>query len=301
MLTDSPLVYLMIYVSDLAKARVFYEQKLGFPAIEEDDSSVKYDAGNILLCLNLAAHYGIALPSPRDRSAEITFLVRDLDHTRQALEQRGVVFTPTQRYDVGAITDFYDQDGHWFSLYEPSEEALEWTSGEKVRAMLNTYTPPDSTRLDGTPLIYLFLFVRDTNATFAFYHDALGLDNIEGGQCSSNVSVDEEGVVKYDAGGPMIATHHVDEAVAVARGIDPTRMQSIAPVFYVADVASTSQELAARGVKFSLWPTRSQIGVIARFEEPGGRSFYLYEPSTEAMNRLSGHRIQQILAAAQRA
>ncbi len=298
MLTESPVVYLMVYVHDLTASRAFYEGGLGFRAIEEDADSVKYDAGTALICLNRASDYGVPLPAGRDRSAEITFLVHDLEAAAADLGQRGVATTPIERYEVGALADCYDPDGHWISLYQPSDEALGWPSGEKVRAALRQLPQRDGPfALDGAPLIYLFLFVRDTNATFAFYHDTLGLHNIEGGPCSSDVSDDDRGVVKYEAGGLMIATHHVSAAVAAKRGLVPERIKSVVPVFAVPDLAQTTATLQARRVGFSLRPRRSQIGSIARFEEPEGRSFYLYEPSAEALGWPSGPRLQQIIAA----
>ncbi|HEU4324158.1 MAG TPA: VOC family protein [Roseiflexaceae bacterium] len=300
MLTESPVVYLMVYVRDLVVSRAFYEGGLGFRAIEEDADSVKYDAGTTLICLNRAAGYGVPLPTERDRSVEITFLVRDLDAAVEDLAQRCVAMTPIERYEVGALADCYDPDGHWISLYQPSDEALGWSSGGKVRAALQQAPQRDGPfALDGAPLIYLFLFVRDINTTFAFYHETLGLHNIEGGPCSSDVSDNDHGVVKYEAGGLMIATHHVTAAVAAKRGLLPERMKSVVPVFAVPDVARVASELQTRGVPLSLRPRRSQIGVIARFEEPEGRSFYLYEPSAEALAWPSGSRLQQIIAAPQ--
>ena len=49
MLEQARIVYLDVYVSDLAISRDFYERKLGRRVIEEDQNAVKYDGGQIIL------------------------------------------------------------------------------------------------------------------------------------------------------------------------------------------------------------------------------------------------------------
>src|SRR5215211_4602148 len=101
MLTDSRVVYLFVYVSDLAVSRDFYEDKLGLQVIEEDEDCVKFDGGQVILALNRAADYGISLPKGQDISADIVFLVDDLEAMRAALQRRGVEFLPTDWYQPG--------------------------------------------------------------------------------------------------------------------------------------------------------------------------------------------------------
>jgi catechol 2,3-dioxygenase-like lactoylglutathione lyase family enzyme len=304
MLTESRLVYLIIYVSDLARARAFYEHTLGFRAIEEDGGSVKYDAGHIILCLNRAADFHITLAPGRDNSTDMVFLVPDLPAARAALEARGVAFTPTVRYEIGAIADFYDPDGHWLTLYQPSDKAMTWPSGAKIRSVLRSRGKPapvpdavagppaaapaaaHDVRLDGTELIYVFQFVPDAEATCNFYHDRLGLTYLEGGACSQGLTSKEDGVVKYDAGGLMIATHHLEgtqltdgkrpvaadlsEHSCPPREMDPDHTQGVAPVFHVRDIDRVVSDLAARGVRFRNGVMRSEIGAVAPFSAPSG-------------------------------
>src|SRR5207248_1908699 len=52
MIADSRVVYLFAYVADLERSRAFYEDTLGLSVIEEDSSSVKYDAGEVIFALN---------------------------------------------------------------------------------------------------------------------------------------------------------------------------------------------------------------------------------------------------------
>src|SRR5205823_2380210 len=117
LLADARLVKLVLYVNDLAASRAFYENVLDLELLESDEASATYDTGQVLLSLEPASDHGITL-APRDRSADLTFLVDDLDATRDALGDRGLQFTKTLRYEIGATADFYDPDGHWMSLYE---------------------------------------------------------------------------------------------------------------------------------------------------------------------------------------
>jgi catechol 2,3-dioxygenase-like lactoylglutathione lyase family enzyme len=319
-LAESRIVYLILYVSDLAVSRNFYEQKLGLQAIEADEDSVKYDTGLVILMLNRASDYGITLLPGRHEFADIVFLVDDIDGTRAALEKRGVELGPAFRYDPGGICDFYDPDGHWLTLYEPNETAMGWASGEKIRTIWSACgrgnapiigpsagpeKHPGEWKLDGKPLLYLFLFVRDPKEAQQFYNKNLGLVDLEGGPCSSGSGGDEEGVIKYDGGGTMLTTHRVWEARSPddmehpcpPRLLDPTHMGTIAVVFHVADIDQGIESLSQSGVRFSNGITRTSIGAIARFTDPSEHVFYLYEPSAESLRWPSGPKIEQILAA----
>jgi len=202
MLTDSRVVYLFVYVSDLEVSRAFYEDTLGLRVIEEDPDCVKFDGGQVILALNRAADYGIDLPG-RDNSTDIVFLSDDLSAMRTALEARGVKFLPTAWYSVGGIADFYDPDGHWLTLYEPSEEAMGWPSGDRIAAVLRARQrsnggaaspPPRPTssngqgrglQLDGSEIFYVFFFVQDPDEALAFYHEDLGLRDLEAARAAS--------------------------------------------------------------------------------------------------------------------
>jgi catechol 2,3-dioxygenase-like lactoylglutathione lyase family enzyme len=68
MLAESKLVYLFIYVRDLALSREFYEGTLGLRVIEEDPGCVKFDCGHVILGLNRSAVYKVTFPNSRDLS-----------------------------------------------------------------------------------------------------------------------------------------------------------------------------------------------------------------------------------------
>ena len=317
MLENTRLTYLFLYVRDLAAARSFYSDTLGLPVIEEDAGCVKYDVGQAILALNRARDYGIDLPERRDNSTDIVFLVDDLDAVRAGLEAQGVAFLPTDHYQVGAIADFYDPDGHWLTLYEPSEEAMGWPSGDRIAAVMSK-RPPERQRiagpsLAGAELIYIFLFVPDADEAQSFYHDLLGIRDLEGGPCSQATSGDEDGVIKYDTGGVMMTTHFFvdggrnsdrapegeepDEHACPPRDLDSSRMKGAAPAYYVNDVEATVEELRHRRPDFPARVSHSPIGVVATCDDPGGHRFFLYQPSDEAMELPSGAKLAELIAA----
>lgn len=308
MLADSRVVYLFVYVSDLPASKTFYGEKLGLRVIEEDPDCVKFDCGQVILALNRAADFNIPLPKTKDTTTEVVFMVENMAETRAALESRGVELLPTSDDEPGKITNFYDPDGHWYALYEPSEEALSWPTGPRLRALMSAQQNGNGARapsvasassakssnglkgLDGSQLVYTFLFVRDTADTQTFYHDDLGLRDIEGGPCSqSSDHSDEEGVVKYDAG-LLLSTHRTP------RPLTEGYLKSVAPVFYVKNVEHAVKALSRRRAGFNPQVMRSGIGVVAALEDPTGHQLYLYEPSDEAMRTPSGQKIQEILA-----
>jgi catechol 2,3-dioxygenase-like lactoylglutathione lyase family enzyme len=321
MIADSRVVYLFVYVTDLERSRAFYADTLGLEVIDEDEGSVMFDAGEVIFALNRAADYGIELPEDRDNSTDIVFLVDDLRAMQAALEARGVTFIPAVWYSVGGIADFYDPDGHWLTLYEPSKEAMTWPSGERIASVIQARkrrngTGPkssaatraagsDELTLAGSELIYIFFFVPDADEAEIFYNQQLGLRDLEGGPCSQETTDDEEGVIKYDTGGVLLTTHffeptrqpqEVEEHGCPPRDLDVERMKGAAPAFYVPDVQRVVNELKKRRPGFDPKVYRESVGVIARCEDPGGHMFFLYEPSREALATRPGRKIQEILA-----
>jgi len=315
-LAERRVVYLFLYVRDLAASRDFFERALRLRVLEEDDGSVKYDTGEVILALNRAADFGVVLPDEHDHSTDIVFLVEDLNAARAALEERGVEFTETHRYEIGAITDFYDPDGHWFTLYETSEESLTWPSGDRIQAVRALYQAdgkpglagphggPDFS-LDGKPLIYLFLFVRDADEAVGVYAEGLAIRDLEGGPCSRASTADEEGVIKYDTGGVLLTTHSLEtvreeeeiiDHPCPPRTVNPREMGGKALVFHAPDIEVAVKELAERGLQSPEGIVHSSIGATARYTDPSGHVYFLYEPSAEALRSPSGEKLRSILA-----
>jgi catechol 2,3-dioxygenase-like lactoylglutathione lyase family enzyme len=326
-LADSRIVQLIVHVHDLAESEEFYRDKLGLRVIESDDDYVKFDTGQVVLCLQRASDHGVSLASPRDDSSDTVFLVDDIAAMRAALERRGIVFARSRTYEIGAVVDFYDPNGHRLMLYQPSEHSLLRTpSGEKMRAVWRASgrggdaligpaaetvdaTPGDleAWGLDGKPLLYFFVFIGNTGLADNFYEAALGLRAFERTHCCNQTCPGEEkGIVKYDGGGVILSTHHMHGHHAVlddhghpygAQEFEPEAAKGVAPVFYVSNLEEALEELSRRGLGVSRSDVRSCEGATASVVAPFGHLYFLYEPSAEALTGTTGDKLRQILAA----
>jgi catechol 2,3-dioxygenase-like lactoylglutathione lyase family enzyme len=324
-LINSRMVDLIVFVKDLQESRDFYERLLGLHVLSADTSAVRFDAGPVMLSLRLASEHGIQLAPQRDDSSDTVFLVEDIIGMRTALEARGVVFARRRSYEIGSVVDFYDPNGHRLMLYEPSLKSLASSSGPKVRAVwaatgrgrpdligaplwLSSSTPEELERsgLDGKPLLYFFVFVKDAQKALDFYASALALKSIEQTHCCSDTCPGEtKGVVKYDSGGVILSTHHLHgEHVVVdddgipygARDFAPGLAQGVAPVFHVSNIEESVRELTSRGVQFHQKITATSAGRTAAFLAPSGHLYYLYEPSDEALTGADGEKLTRLLA-----
>jgi predicted enzyme related to lactoylglutathione lyase len=330
-LAGSRLVAVTVYVRDLAESSEFYERRVGLRPLYADDAMAIYDAGMVMLWLRAASDDGVVLTGYRDEATDTVFMVDDIARARTALEARGIEFFRNRTYEIGQVTDFYDPNGHRLMLYQPSEEALSWPSAGKLRAIwrsagrggaeligpaavARTETVDDlvASGLSGKPLVYLFLFVDDPSRAVRFYNEALGMEALERAHCCNESCPDEEhgeeeGIVKYDAGGVLLSTHHLHGGHVVLddegrpyspREFDPSHVKGIAPVFHVFDVYGTANRLASHGVPVHPDVVETWAGKVARFEDPAGHVCHLYEPSSQAAALPSGARMDEILAAA---
>jgi hypothetical protein len=63
----------------------------------------------------------------------------------------------------------------------------------------------------------------------------------------------------------------------------PIRHSACLMVFYTSDVEAAKQALARRGLTFRSGVGFSDIGGTARFNDPSGHIFCLYQPSAESL------------------
>jgi len=314
-MTGARLVQVIVYVRELRESRDFYGRQLGLRLVAEDEGSATYDAGQVALRLVPASDAGIQLVDRHDDASDIVFMVDDILATRTVLEGRGVTIARCRSYEVGAVYDFYDPNGHRLMLYEPSKTALTWPSADKLRAIWQACgrggdaligsparleRPEDdgatAVGLDGKPFAYLFFYVTDANKAFDFYYNTIGLPTVERIHCCSGSCPGEvEGIVKYDAGGLLLSTHHehVGEMLILDEDGEPYEPgefnpKGIAPVFDCGDIDRAVADLAARGATFPDGIVRTSSGSYARLEDPFGYVCFLYEPAAETALR-SGH------------
>lgn len=126
MLQDSP-VYAYIPAQDVARARRFYEDKLGFKAKQEINGGVVYEFGRGTACfLYQTPNAGTS------RASQAFWDVQDVDAEIRALQARGVVFEryddlPGERSPAGAVIEggakaawFKDTEGNIMAIIETS-------------------------------------------------------------------------------------------------------------------------------------------------------------------------------------
>ena len=123
MLQDSPM-YAYIPARDLARARRFYEEKVGLKAAQEIDGGVVYEFAKGTACF--------LYPTPNagtSKASQAFWSVADVDSEIEALKARGVVFEdydmPGERSASGAITAggakaawFTDSEGNIMALVQ---------------------------------------------------------------------------------------------------------------------------------------------------------------------------------------
>jgi predicted enzyme related to lactoylglutathione lyase len=100
------LVEVVVYTQDMAQATAFYHDTLG---LEPDFESEHWTTFRTGAC-TLALHAGTEAPDP-------TFLVDDLDATRERLAAAGVDVTEIREPVAGLrVFDARDPDGNRFSI-----------------------------------------------------------------------------------------------------------------------------------------------------------------------------------------
>ncbi len=109
---ESATAHATVAVSDIGRARKFYEETLGFKVREERSDGVRYETGGGTWFLVYTSQFAGSA-----KSTSITFEVQDLDTAVRELRQRGAVF---EEYDmpglktVEGIAEIQGLRGAWF-------------------------------------------------------------------------------------------------------------------------------------------------------------------------------------------
>ena len=123
MLQDSPM-YAYIPAKDMARARKFYEEKVGLKPAQDTNGGVVYEFGRGTACF--------LYPTPNagtSQASQAFWSVADVDREIEALKARGVVFEdydmPGEKSAAGAITAggakaawFKDSEGNIMALIQ---------------------------------------------------------------------------------------------------------------------------------------------------------------------------------------
>ncbi len=123
MLQDFPM-YAYIPAKDMARARQFYEEKVGLKPSQETNGGVVYEFGKGTACF--------MYPTPNagtSQASQAFWSVADVDREIETLKARGVVFEdydmPGERSAAGAVTAggakaawFKDSEGNIMALIQ---------------------------------------------------------------------------------------------------------------------------------------------------------------------------------------
>jgi catechol 2,3-dioxygenase-like lactoylglutathione lyase family enzyme len=162
-------------------------------------------------------------------------------------------------YGTRAGRSFTDADGHHY--------------------VFETRPPADPT-LD-IEVDHVRLAVPDLQESMAFYRDVLGLRIVERGETTAR-----------------FATGTLDLVLERrTRAVDgrPIRHSAYLLVFYTGDVHAAEAELAGRGLTFRSGAGFSDIGGTARFSDPSGHIFCLYQPSAESLTWGSAEKVMELM------
>jgi catechol 2,3-dioxygenase-like lactoylglutathione lyase family enzyme len=260
-LRDAPLLYVFFETASLEQQRALCEQVLGLPVIEnqfhpphEYHGLVKYDAGQIILSLNLARE----MRFQKEASDALTTVLA-VDSAAEVAERlRGAGYTAPAE-PGGLFTDRY---GHHYIIRDAAPLARD----QPLPAVQE-----------------LRLTVRDLPASVAFYADTLGLELRE-----------------QEAGQARFATGTADlllQAGETAPDGREVRYSAYLIVFYTRNIQEVYDSLGRRGLRFTSQRVGySDIGATARFVDPSGHVFCLYEPSEESLTWGSGAKVRALTA-----
>jgi predicted enzyme related to lactoylglutathione lyase len=257
-LVGAPLLYVFYDICRLTEQRALLETAMALPVIEVEPHQphhrhgvVKYDAGNLILSLNLST-----VGKFRADASDALTTVFEVDQPaplRERLQRHtGMTAAPGD----GRFTD---ADGHHYAVLEAPAGRHRPVVGE------------------------LRLTVADLAESVEFYGERLGLDPLES----------PEGTARFATGTvPLVLL----PGEVAPDGRRPRRSTYLL-VFHAGDIEEAHAALVDRGVAFgSRRVAFSEIGGTARFDDPSGHRFCLYEPSAESLTWGSGEKVMNVVA-----
>jgi predicted enzyme related to lactoylglutathione lyase len=115
MLQNAPM-YAYIPAKDMARARRFYEQQLGFAAKEETDGGVVYACGSGTACF--------LYPTPNagtSRASQAFWQVQDIEREVAELKARGVTFEEYDMPGMKTVNSIFTGGGAKAAWFKDSE------------------------------------------------------------------------------------------------------------------------------------------------------------------------------------
>lgn len=262
-LWGSKILYIFLDTTALARQRVFLEDVLGLNVVENEfhpphnrHGVVKYDAGDTILALNVGGP----------------------DFDRFGTDGTLTVFTTTPMREAQVYAEL-----HIRGFEAPTSPGGAFPDLDNHRYALLHYSPPsdETGRRDYLSIRELELEANDLSESLHFYQETLGLILLEQN--------------------PETATFATGNIRLVLKGRafhdrrPAKRSDGYLIVFHTNDITESYKELARRGLRFQSEVSYSDIGGAARFRDPSGHVFCLYEPSAEALTWGSGAKVTEII------
>jgi catechol 2,3-dioxygenase-like lactoylglutathione lyase family enzyme len=160
------IAHVALQTSDLAKARRFYGQLLGYPEIAWGDTNVAVFAVNERQ--RLIVSDGLA-PDRDERLVALAFETTNLDEMRRFLKARAA--------DPGVVTAHAPAGGRILDLIDPDAHHVRFVEG-KAQPAASASAPGIDDRRISRRILHAGLTVRDVAAADRFYKDVLGFTEI---------------------------------------------------------------------------------------------------------------------------
>jgi catechol 2,3-dioxygenase-like lactoylglutathione lyase family enzyme len=120
------LSYVILYVKDTEKTKLFYRDTLGMKIKTDHPGWVELETGSTTLALHGEDKHNPAKQAPKQAESGqpiICFGVKDIYATYEALKAKGIKFTNEPQIvceegdQVGKSADFHDPDGNHLSIF----------------------------------------------------------------------------------------------------------------------------------------------------------------------------------------
>lgn len=261
---DSKILYLFLEVTSFHAGRFFWEEIFGLEVIENEfhpphhrHGVIKYDAGDTIIALNIAE------PDFDQKGSDGLLTVFSATPMREAqiYAELQIHNYPTPQ-QPGAV--ILDKDNHQYVLRQ-SGAAHPWMKEEP-----------------SIQLQELHVGVEDLVESMAFYGDQLGLILLERDEKSATFATGNIKLVLVDW--------------RLLTGRRPNRPNGSLIVFHTEKIHETYEMLSNNGLKFQSEVVFSDIGYSARFTDPTGHVFCLYEQSEESLQWGSGRKVSEIIS-----
>ena len=261
-LRDAPLLYVFYETCFFDAQREFFERIVGLPVIEnqfhpphERHGLVKYDGGQLILSLNLNVERTFQV----DASDGLVTVVT----TERAEEITSRLGPHSFARRSGSSDVFTDACGHHYTFRFPSRTSR---------------LGHDSA---GLHVPELHLIVNSVATSIPFYAEILDL-----------------ALKEHTVSSARFATGTVDLILTegeVAPDGRPTRHDTYLLVFHTGNIDALRETLVQRGLIFKGKRVGiSDIGGTARFTDPDGHTFCLYQPSDESLTWGSGGKVKEL-------